>query len=198
MLIHFKIYVNTTDKCTALQWLEPEQTPNKKNPYMCKSNFQLIERKLSYDQVSQCQAIHARSIFPCQDTPDVKAQVYYCLRSPLQVIASGNYAGDSLLHSEPWEKSVGQSPGYKFEQRVPIPSYLIAIASGELKSADIGPRSTVWAGPDEIAACKWELDGDMEKFMEAAEDIVFKYAWGTYNVLVLPNSFPYGGICRSL
>jgi leukotriene-A4 hydrolase len=149
--------------------------------------------KLNFDQVSQCQAIHARSLFPCQDTPDVKAGVYYCLRSPLQVIASGNYAGDSLVHSAGWEKSVGQSPGYKFEQSIPIPSYLIAIASGELKSASIGPRSTVWAGPDEVAACQWELDGDMEKFMEAAEDIVFKYAWGTYNVLILPNSFPYGG-----
>jgi leukotriene-A4 hydrolase len=143
--------------------------------------------------VSQCQAIHARSVFPCQDTPDVKAPVCYNLRSPLQVIASGNSKGDGTIQSSFWEESVGSAEGYKFEQAIPIPSYLIAIASGELKSASIGPRSAVWAGPDEIDACKWELDGDMEKFMEAAEDIVFQYAWGTYNVLVLPNSFPYGG-----
>jgi leukotriene-A4 hydrolase len=114
------------------------------------------------------------------------------------VIASGHYAGDGVIHSGPWGTSVGQAAGYKFEQRIPIPSYLIAIASGELKSASIGPRSTVWAGPDEVADCQWELDGDMEKFMEAAEDIVFKYAWGTYNVLILPNSFPYGGIPYSM
>jgi leukotriene-A4 hydrolase len=70
-----------------------------------------------------------------------------------------------------------------------------------LRSAGIGPRSTVWTGPDEIYGCKWELERDMEKFLEAAESIIFQYQWGTYNVLVLPNSFPYGGemtYCRNI
>jgi leukotriene-A4 hydrolase len=142
--------------------------------------------------VSQCQAIHARSIFPCQDTPDVKAPVYYCLRSPLTVVASGHFSGESALHGGPWG-AVGKNPGYKFEQRIPIPSYLIAIASGDMAQATIGPRSAVWTGPEELDACKWELSG-VEDFIKAAEKITgVSYVWGTYNVLVLPNSFPYGG-----
>jgi leukotriene-A4 hydrolase len=52
----------------------------------------------------------------------------------------------------------------------------------------------VWTGPDEVKQCQWELEADMEKFLEAAESIVFRYQWGTYNVLILPNSFPYGGM----
>jgi leukotriene-A4 hydrolase len=142
--------------------------------------------------VSQCQAIHARSIFPCQDTPDVKAPVYYCLRSPLPVVAGGHFSGESALHGGPWA-AVGKYPGYKYEQRIPIPSYLIAMASGQLQQAPIGPRSAVWTGPEELEACKWELAG-VEDFLRAAEKITgLPYQWGTYNVLVLPNSFPYGG-----
>lgn len=142
--------------------------------------------------VSQCQAIHARSIFPCQDTPDVKAAVYYCLRSPLPTVAGGHYSGESALHGGPWT-AVGKYPGSKYEQRIPIPSYLIALASGDIRQTPIGPRSAVWTGPEELEACKWELSG-VEDFLKAAERITgLPYQWGVYNVLVLPNSFPYGG-----
>jgi leukotriene-A4 hydrolase len=83
---------------------------------------------------------------------------------------------------------------YTFRQDVPIPSYLFAVASGDMACASIGPRSVVWTGPNELTDCQWELEDDMEKFMDAAESIVYPYAWGTYNVLVLPPSFPYGGM----
>ena len=119
--------------------------------------------------------------------------MYYCLRSPYPIIASGHFSGDQAIHGGPWA-SVGQNEGSKFEQRIPIPSYLIAIASGDITSQPIGPRSVVVTSPDEIEKCKWELENDMEKFLEAAESIVFKYQWGTYNVLILPASFPYGGM----
>jgi leukotriene-A4 hydrolase len=119
--------------------------------------------------------------------------VYYCLRSPYPIIASGHFSGDQVIHGGPWS-SVGQNAGSKFEQRIPIPSYLVAIASGDITSQPIGPRSVVVTSPDQVARCKWELENDMEKFLEAAESIVFKYQWGTYNVLVLPASFPYGGM----
>ena len=111
--------------------------------------------------VSQCQAIHARSIFPCQDTPDVKATVTFNIRSPLPVLASGlptgvkNYEHGTLL--------------YTFQQQIPIPSYLFAIASGDIAQASIGPRSVVATGPEELSAAKWEMENDMERFMEAAE-----------------------------
>jgi leukotriene-A4 hydrolase len=168
--IDLAIELETTEKCTALQWLTPAQTSNKKHPYM----------------FSQCQAINARSIFPCQDTPDVKSPFTFNLTSTLPVVASGVPVGD--------HKAVpGTSKLYKFEQKVPIPSYLFAVASGDIVTASIGPRSVVATGPNELKACKWELERDMERFMEVAEKLVFPYRWGAYNVLVLPPSFPYGG-----
>ena len=80
-----------------------------------------------------------------------------------------------------------------FKQAVPMPSYLFAVASGDIASAPIGPRSTVWTGPDELKAAQWEFEADTESYIQIAEKLVYPYAWGTYNVLVLPPSFPYGG-----
>jgi len=77
-----------------------------------------------------------------------------------------------------------------------MPSYLFAIASGDIVGASIGPRSTVWTGPEELEACKWELEESTETFIKAAEKLIYPYAWGTYNVLVLPPSFPYGGTSK--
>ena len=164
-----EIQVETTEKCTALQWLTPLQAGGK-YPYV----------------FSQCQAIHCRSLFPCQDTPDVKSTFTFNISSPLQTVASG-------LKVETKSAEAG-STLYKFEQRVPIPSYLFALASGDISTAQIGPRSKVATGPAELEGAKWELEADMERFMEVAEKIVFPYKWGEYNVLVLPPSFPYGGM----
>jgi leukotriene-A4 hydrolase len=120
--------------------------------------------------------------------------VSFKITSPLQVIASGNPISGEKSHGTETGGSLGKPVLYEFEQPVPIPSYLFAIASGDLRSAKIGPRSTVWSGPGEIEGCKWELEEDMEKFLEAAESLIFQYQWGTYNVLVLPASFTYGGM----
>lgn len=174
--LEVRIDVSTTKECTALQWLTPAQTSNKKHPYM----------------FSQCQAIHARSLFPCQDTPDVKSQYTFNLRSSLPVLASGLPTG-----AKDFEPGKDGKPGtllYTFHQKIPMPSYLFAIASGDLACASIGPRSTVWTGPEELRACQWEFEADTEKYLQAAEKIVYPYAWTTYNVLVLPPSFPYGGM----
>ena len=169
-VVNVSIDLETTDKCTALQWLTPAQTSNKKHPYM----------------FSQCQAINARSIFPCQDTPDVKSTFTFRLTSSLPVVASGVPVGDHT-------PTPGTEKTYEFDQKVPIPSYLFAVASGDIVSAKIGSRSVVVTSPNELDDCKWELERDMDKFMDVAEKLVFPYKWGEYNVLVLPPSFPYGG-----
>lgn len=169
-VVKVDIEVATTDKCTALQWLTPSQTSSKKAPFM----------------FSQCQAIHARSLFPCQDTPDVKSTYSFRITSPHVVVASGVASGEP-------EVKEGDDRLYSFDQNVPIPAYLFALASGDIATAPIGPRSLVATGPGELKSCQWEFERDMEKFMEAAEKIVFPYQWGQYNVLVLPPSFPYGG-----
>lgn len=170
--VEVKIDFETTESCTALQWLTPAQTSNKKHPYM----------------FSQCQAIHARSIFPCQDTPDIKATFDFTIRSPLPVIASGvpEASNPSAASDKPQT--------YRFKQAVPIPSYLFAVASGDIAFAKLGPRTLVASGPDELQDCKWELERDTERYVELAEKIVQPYEWGIYGCLVLPPSFPYGGM----
>lgn len=135
--------------------------------------------------VSQCQAIHARSIFPCQDTPDVKSTFDFCIESELPVIASG-------IRKDSQKLSRSSDNLYRFGQKVPMPSYLFAIASGDIVGASIGPRSEVWTSPDHIRQCQWELEHDTENFIQTAEKLVYSYQWGTYNALVLPPSFPYG------
>ena len=86
--VELDIAVATTAGCTALQWLTPAQTSNKKHPYL----------------FSQCQAIHARSCYPCQDTPDVKSTFTFALRSPLPVFASGIPYGEDcqVLNLNHW------------------------------------------------------------------------------------------------
>ncbi|KAI0421359.1 leukotriene A-4 hydrolase [Xylaria grammica] len=169
-VLKLDIALETTKDCVGLQWMTPAQTGNKKHPYV----------------YSQCQAILARSIFPSQDTPDVKSTFTFNITSPLPVVASGvpvpsdaQGEGDKLFH---------------FEQKVPIPSYLFALASGDLETAPIGKRSVVATGPEALKEAKWELENDMDKFLEVAEKLVFDYQWGQYNVLVLPPSFAYGGM----
>ena len=175
-LFEIDIQLQTTKQCTALQWLNPVQTSNKKHPYL----------------FSQCEAIHARSIFPCQDTPDVKSTFDFNFRSTLPVIASGLSTGSRDF--KPGKHGLPGTLLYTFKQDVPIPSYLFAVASGDIARASIGPRSSVSTGPEELAAAKWELEADVERFIQTAEKIVYDYAWTTYNVLILPSSFPYGGM----
>lgn len=168
-VVKLDIALETTERCVGLQWMTPAQTGNKKHPYV----------------YSQCQAILARSIFPCQDTPDVKSTFTFNITSPLPVVASGVPV--------PSDSTGDGDQLFRFEQRVPIPSYLFALASGDLATARIGKRSVVTTGPEALEGAKWELENDMDKFLDVAEKLIFDYQWGEYNVLVLPPSFAYGG-----
>lgn len=117
---------------------------------------------------------------------DVKSPFQFNIRSSLPVIASGILTGNKALAD-------GRKV-YTFEQKVPIPSYLFALASGEIEEAAIGPRSVVATGSKSLEAAKWELEESTERFIRIIEGIVFPYVWQTYNILVLPPSFPYGGM----
>lgn len=163
-----KIEYETTENCTALQWLHAKDG----NPYV----------------FSQLEAIHARSLFPCLDTPSIKSKYQVSIRSKLPVVFSG-------IEIENTDKSSDEDlKTYKFTQDVPIPSYLIGIASGNLLSAEIGPRSKVYAEPSRIKDCQWEFDDDVEKFIEVAEKLIFPYEWGRYDILINVDSYPYGGM----
>lgn len=154
------ILFSTTEKCTALQFIKGD-TDN----YL----------------FSQCQSIHARSLFPCFDTPAVKSSYNFTIKSSLPVLMSG-LPGD---HAD---------GVYYFKQPIPIPSYLVAIASGNIVKAPIGPRSDVYSEQPNIKQCQWEFEADMEDFLQVAEKLTFKYEWSKFDVLVLPLSFPYGGM----
>lgn len=162
---------STTEKVTAVQWLEPEQTAGKTAPYL----------------FSQCEAIHARSMYPCFDTPSIKSPFNITVYSRYPAVSSGNVV------SKPTTAGSEAEP-YVFKQALPIPSYLFALASGDIDNAPIGPRSLIYTEPSFLPACKYEFEADTEKFIEVAENIVFPYEWKTYNVLILPPSFPYGGM----
>lgn len=163
--IQLSLTFETTEACTALQFLDKEATDGKKYPYL----------------FSQCQAIHARSLYPCFDTPSMKATYSLKVESPYPSLMSGR---------------PGKVEGdvYYFEQPIPIPSYLMSLASGDITSAPIGPRSHVYCEPVKIDQCQYEFENDMENFIQTAESIVFDYEWQQYNALVLPLSFPYGGM----
>ncbi|CAG2165413.1 unnamed protein product [Oppiella nova] len=170
-----RIAYRTSPNATALQWLKPEQTAGKRQPYL----------------LSQCQAIHCRSLIPLQDTPAVKAPYDADVEVPkdLVVLMSAVREGPGV-----WNQSDNQmTKEYRFHQKIAIPSYLIAIAVGDLVSKKIGPRSHVWSEPALIDRCAYEF-ADTERMISTAESIVGPYVWGVYDLLVLPPSFPYGGM----
>lgn len=167
------VHYSTSPSATALQWLEPQQTAGGEHPYL----------------FSQCQAIHARSFVPCQDTPGAKMTYSASITVPEALTALM-----SAIRLD--EGSAGAAAGtklYKFEQKVPIPSYLIALAVGALESRELGPRSRVWSEPSMVDAGAYEF-AETEEFIKAGEAVAGPYVWGRYDLLLLPPSFPYGGM----
>ncbi|XP_050003742.1 aminopeptidase B [Alexandromys fortis] len=149
-------------------WLAPEQTAGKKKPFV----------------YTQGQAVLNRAFFPCFDTPAVK-----CTYSALVEVPDGFTA---VMSASTWEKR--ESNKFFFRMCQPIPSYLIALAIGELASAEVGPRSRVWAEPCLIEAAKEEYNGVIEEFLATGEKLFGPYVWGRYDLLFMPPSFPFGGM----
>jgi len=169
----FTLMFHASPEARALQWLNAAQTAGGKSPFL----------------YSQCQAIHARSIFPCQDTPSVRFTYSAEVEVPQGLIA--------VMAAEQVEVRDGTGHGYatlfRFKMPQPIPSYLFALAVGNLVFREFGPRTGIYAEPEIIEAAAWEF-AENEIKMNEAEKLLGPYLWGRYDLLVLPPSFPYGGM----
>ena len=162
------IYYNTTKESVALQWLKPEQTADKKKPFL----------------FSQGESIWSRTWIPCQDSPSVRFTYNAKVTVPKDLMAV-------MSAVNPQQKN--DSGVYTFRQDKAIPSYLMAIAVGDIEFKAIDKRTGVYAEHSVIDKAKWEFAklGDM---VNAAEKLFGPYRWGRYDVIVLPPSFPYGGM----
>lgn len=158
----------TSPEASGLQWLEPSMTEGKKTPFM----------------FSQSQQIHARSWVPLQDTPRIRFTYSAHVTAPADAM---------VLMSADNDPKAARDGDYSFKMPQKIPSYLLAIAAGDLVFKEIGARSGVWAEPAMVDKATAEF-ADTEKMIDAAEALYGPYRWGRYDLLVLPPSFPYGGM----
>jgi leukotriene-A4 hydrolase len=164
-----RIEYSTSPDASGLQWLEPAQTAGRRRPFM----------------YSQAQSLHARSFVPLQDTPRVRATYAARLRVPPGLVA--------VMAAESDPANVRGGVVFRFRMPQPIPSYLLALAVGDLDFAWLGRRTGVWAEPSMLEAARHEFT-DVEAMLEQTEALYGPYRWGRYDVLVLPPSFPYGGM----
>ncbi|OVA09941.1 Peptidase M1 [Macleaya cordata] len=184
----FLISFSTSPSSSALQWLSPPQTFNKTLPFV----------------YTQCQAIHARSIFPCQDTPAARICYSARLNVPRQlsaVMAARHVerrppaAGEAAMACD---DSLWCAEGRVVEEFVmeqPIPPYLFAFAVGELGFREVGPRTRVYAESVQsvLDSAAREFAGT-EEMIRQGERLFGAYEWERFDLLVLPPSFPYGGM----
>ena len=162
------IYYNTTKDAVALQWLKPEQTADKKKPFL----------------FSQGESVWSRTWIPCQDSPGIRFTYNAKVTVPKDLLAV-------MSAVNPQKKN--DTGVYTFKQDKAIPSYLMAIAVGDIEFQSIDNRTGVYAEPSMLKKSAWEF-AELGKMVVAAEKLYGPYRWGRYDVLVLPPSFPYGGM----
>ena len=163
-----RLHYSSSPDAAALQWLEPPQTAGGRHPFL----------------LSQSQAVLARTWIPLQDSPGVRMTYEAKIRVPPSLIA--------LMSAEnPTEKN--DTGVYTFRMPQAIPSYLLALAVGDVVFRPLGERTGIYAEPEVIERAAWEF-AETEKMMELAEELYGPYRWGRYDLIVLPPSFPYGGM----
>ncbi len=162
------IYYKTTSESNALDWLDPILTNGKKHPYL----------------YTQGQAILTRTWIPTQDSPSNRITYSADVKVPKELMAV-------MSAKNPTKKN--DSGEYHFEMKQPIPVYLIALAVGDLSYRKLGKNCGVYTEPSMIGKVAWEF-ADLQKMILAAEKLYGKYEWEQYDVIVLPYSFPFGGM----
>jgi aminopeptidase N len=162
------IYYNTTKDGVALQWLKPEQTADKKKPFV----------------FSQGESIWSRTWIPCQDSPSIRFTYNAKVTVPKDLMAL-------MSAVNPQQKN--DTGIYTFKQNKAIPSYLMAIAVGDVEFKSIDNRTGVYAEHSVIDKAKWEF-AQLGSMVNAAEKLFGPYRWDRYDVIVLPPSFPFGGM----
>ncbi|MBD2766751.1 M1 family metallopeptidase [Hymenobacter sp. BT664] len=161
------IHYRTAPTAAALQWLVPAQTTGSQ-PFL----------------FTQSQAILARTWLPCQDSPGIRFTYEARVRVPAQLLA--------LMSAEnPRERNA--SGEYHFRMAQPIPAYLMALAVGDLAFAPLSDRTGIYAEPATLPTATHEF-ADLENMVGAAEQLYGPYRWERYDLLVLPPSFPFGGM----
>lgn len=163
-----EITYETTDGTEALDWLVPSQTAGKQKPFM----------------YTQGQSIFTRSWIPLQGTPAIRITYSAKVKVPKDLMAV-------MSASNPVQKN--ETGIYEFDMPQPIPCYLLALAVGDLAFAPIDQRTGVYTEPSMLESCAYEL-ADMGNMVTAAEKLYGKYLWDRYDVIVLPPSFPFGGM----
>ena len=173
------IHYRTRPGAGALQWLDPARTAGGKKPFL----------------FTQSEAIQARTWIPLQDSPGVRMTYDATIQVPRSLTAV--MAADSIpINEKGLPVAVGADTGpavFAFNMPQPIPSYLIALAVGDLAFRPLGARTGVWAEPSVVEKAAFEF-ADTEKMIAATEARFGPYRWGRYDLLVLPPSFPFGGM----